>query len=304
MAQKSSDPDDQPNPSSSANKDLPDSGIVQTKFTSHTPTSAPTTQPSKPTNLKVSGENAAATSQPMTKSTSSGSNPSSKEAMAGPSPYGTRSRNRGQARPNYAEDKDVDVEMYDAYPEKKEDEPKKSSRQSIASTNGSGDVLKSTTSTSRKGAAPDDGKAGAGLHATVKDPHPATHTNLNIPPPAVTTSSSKKRKAPAQSTTSNANSHASTPAPSSTTTTTRRSIANATATNNTNANTHTAATNTSTSTAIAATTTPAVITTNTTQVRAGYKVTNMLSFERTGAIPKDGKLVADDGTVLQANGMN
>lgn len=28
----------------------------------------------------------------------------------------------------------------------------------------------------------------------------------------------------------------------------------------------------------------------------------MLSFERCGAIPKDGKMVADDGTVLRVNG--
>jgi hypothetical protein len=28
----------------------------------------------------------------------------------------------------------------------------------------------------------------------------------------------------------------------------------------------------------------------------------MLSFEGCGAIPKDGKMIADDGTVLEANG--
>lgn len=35
----------------------------------------------------------------------------------------------------------------------------------------------------------------------------------------------------------------------------------------------------------------------------GYATTNMLTFEDTRAIPRDGKLIADDGTVLSINGM-
>ncbi|KAI4868498.1 hypothetical protein F4820DRAFT_409518 [Hypoxylon rubiginosum] len=275
MAQRSSDPDDQPNPSSSSNKELPDSGSAQNKFTSHTSTPAPATQPSKPTNPKVSGENAA-DSHSMTKSSSPASNPPAKDAMSGPSPYGTRSRNRGQARPNYAEDKDVDVDMYDAYLEKKEEEPKKSSRQNGASTNGTSDASKATASASRKGAVPEDGKASSGSHATAKDSHSTTSTTSHNASATTTSTSSKKRKAPTQSAANNAHSHANTPAPaSSTSTATRRNGAHSTATTQT--------------------------VTTTTQNSMGYKPTNMLYFEKYGAMPKDGKMVADDGTVLQAN---
>ncbi|KAI1779999.1 hypothetical protein F4818DRAFT_161606 [Hypoxylon cercidicola] len=266
MAQRSSDPDDQPNSSSSSNKELVESGSAQNKFASHTSTPAPATQPAKPTNPKVSGENAA---DSMTKSTSPGSNPSAKDAMSGPSPYGTRSRNRGQARPNYAEDKDMDVDMYDAYQEKKEEEPKKSSRQNGASTNGTSDASKTTASATRKGAVPEDGKTSSGPHATTKDSHSTASTTSHNASATTTSTSSKKRKAPTQSAANNAHSHANTPAPaSSAVTATRRNGAQPVAT---------------------------------TQNNAGYKPTNMLYFEKCGATPKSGKMVADDGTVLQAN---
>ncbi|KAF3056298.1 E3 ubiquitin-protein ligase SNT2 [Daldinia childiae] len=261
MAQKSSDTDDQPNPSSSSTKDLTDSGSTH----NNTPTPA---QPPKLANNKVSVDNAAV-SQPMTKSTSSGSNPSGKEAMSGPSPYGTRSRNRGQARPNYAEDKDMDVDMYDAYADKKDEESKKSSRQVGAAANGTSDAPKGANSTSRKGAAPEDGKASNGSHNTVKDSHPTSSATTNGSSATASTTSSKKRKAPAQSVANNAHSNGSTPAPAGPNAT-KRGATHATAI-------------------------------TTTQNTAGYKVTNMLCFEKCGAIPKDGKMVADDGTVLEAN---
>ena len=38
--------------------------------------------------------------------------------------------------------------------------------------------------------------------------------------------------------------------------------------------------------------------------RNAYRETNLLSFETHGAIPKDGKLTADDGTVLALNGIS
>ncbi|KAI1482717.1 hypothetical protein F4774DRAFT_245997 [Daldinia eschscholtzii] len=264
MAQKSSDTDDQPNPSSSSTKDLTDTGSAH----NNTPTPA---QPPKPTNNKASGDNAAV-SQPMTKSTSSGSNPSGKEAMTGPSPYGTRSRNRGQARPNYAEDKDMDVDMYDAFVDKKDEESKKSSRHIGAATNGASDAPKGANSTSRKGAALEDGKASSnGSHTTTKDSHSTNNatTNGSSTTTSSSTTSSKKRKAPAQSVANHAHSNGSTPAPAGSNTT-KRGGTNATAVTTTH---------------------------NTT----GYKATNMLYFEKSGAIPKDGKMVADDGTVLEAN---
>lgn len=49
--------------------------------------------------------------------------------------YGTRSRNRG-GRINYAEDKDIDMDVYDYYDKKDQDVPKKSSRKSDVAANG------------------------------------------------------------------------------------------------------------------------------------------------------------------------
>ncbi|KAI3328401.1 hypothetical protein F4824DRAFT_411821 [Ustulina deusta] len=284
MAQKTSDSDDQPNPSSSSTKEFPGPAAAQKQSTSHTsspapaPPNAPTPTPrpssststTKPVDSKQSGENAAnANTQPMSKSNSAASSALSKDAMAGPSPYGTRSRNRGQARPNYAEDRDLDVEMEDAFPEKKEEEPKKGMRQANAATNGTGDANKTTASSTRKGAAADDSKS-ASSHGTSKDAHPTAPTTANATGPATSSGPSKKRKATTQATANNMHSQTNTPTPTPTTssavTGTRRGAAQAAA-----------------------------------HAGAGYKETNMLSFEKCGGIPKDGKMVADDGTVLEAN---
>ncbi|KAI3329185.1 hypothetical protein HD806DRAFT_519442 [Xylariaceae sp. AK1471] len=203
----------------------------------------------------------------MSKSNSAASSTLSKDAMAGPSPYGTRSRNRGQARPNYAEDKDADVEMEDAFPGK-EEEHKKGVRQTNTITNGTGDANRATTSNSRKGAAADDSKT-TNSHATSKDTNSTALATANATGPAPSLGPSKKRKAATQATTNNVHSQAGTPTPTSNTsaaTGTRRSAAQAAA--------HTG---------------------------AGYRETNMLSFEGCGAMPKDGKMVADDGTILKAN---
>ncbi|TGJ80044.1 hypothetical protein E0Z10_g8732 [Xylaria hypoxylon] len=285
MAQKTSDSDDPPNPSSSSTKEFPGPAAAQKQSTSHTSSPAPaapnahtptpqssfstTTTTTKPLDSKQSGENAVnANTQPMSKSNSAASNPSSKDAMAGPSPYGTRSRNRGQTRPNYAEDRDLDVEMEDAPPEKKEEEPKKGMRQANAATNGTGDANKTTTSSSRKGAAADDSRA-TSSHGTSKDAHSTAPATANATGPATSSGPSKKRKATTQATTNNVHSQASTPTPTPTTlvvTGTRRSAAQ-----------------------------PAA------HAGTGYRETNMLSFEKCGGIPKDGKMVADDGTVLEPN---
>ncbi|KAH8157728.1 hypothetical protein CIB48_g10515 [Xylaria polymorpha] len=297
MAQKTSDPDDQPNPSSSATKGSPGPAAAQKQSTSHTSSTAPapapaptptsTPQSSSATTIttttttttttnttttklldsKQPGENAAnANTQPMSKSNSAASNALSKDVMAGPSPYGTRSRNRGQARPNYAED--LDVEMEDAFPEKKEEEPKKGMRQANAATNGTGDANKATVSSSRKGAAADDSKT-TSSHTTSKDAHSTAPATANATGPTTSSSTSKKRKATTQATTNNVHSQTSTPTPTPSTslvTGTRRGAAHGAAHANT-----------------------------------GYRETNMLSFEKCGGIPKNGKMIADDGTVLEAN---
>ncbi|KAI0555342.1 hypothetical protein F4679DRAFT_578728 [Xylaria curta] len=297
MAQKTSDPDDQPNPSSSVTKGSPGPAAAQKQSTSHasspahapapTPTSTPqsssatttttisntntntNTTTTNPPGSKQSGENAAnANIQSMSKSNSAASTALSKDAMAGPSPYGTRSRNRGQTRPNYAEDRDLDVEMEDAFPEKKEEEPKKGGRQANAATNGTGDANKATASSSRKGVAADDSKT-ASSHSTGKDAQSTSSATANAIAPATSSSTSKKRKATTQATTNHVHSQTSTPTPTPSTslvTGTRRGAAQGAA-----------------------------------HASAGYGETNMLSFEKCGGIPKNGKMVADDGTVLEAN---
>ncbi|KAI0137015.1 SANT domain-containing protein [Xylariales sp. AK1849] len=261
-SQNASGADDPPNPASSATKDAHDSVSSHTKSVSHT--NSPATAQSA---LVDAPENAAG-SEPMTKSTSTGSDPSAKEAMSGPSPYGTRSRNRGQPRPNYAEDKDADTEMYDAYPDKKQEDPKKPPRQAVNATNGALDAPRASGSTSRKAASTEESK-GVNPHVASKDQisgsaAPAATTALT------TSTSSKKRKATTQSATNGTHSH-SAAAPTHTSTTaanTRRSTAHAVPAGHTG---------------------------------AGYRESNMLSFEDCGAKPRDGKMVADDGTVLQRN---
>lgn len=254
IASASTSVDDQPNPVS---KDMADSGISHNKSTSHNTTPA-TVQSAKATDVHDTPDNAA-DSQPMTKSTSSGSNPPSKDNMSGPSPYGTRSRNRGQARPNYAEDKDID--MYDAYPEKKEDEPKKStSRQ-----NGSADASRGS---SRKSAVNDESKTSNSHTGT------AASSNTAASSLASTSQSNKKRKAPAQCAT---NGTSTSTQGLSTIATTRRSAASTSAAGAGHVQGHHG------------------------HGQAGYKESNMLSFETSGAKPKNGKMVADDGTELQLN---
>jgi hypothetical protein len=77
-------------------------------------------------------------SGPMTNQSSLDS--TAKEAGADSAfPYGTRSRNRtGTSRINYAEDRDIDGDVYDYYHDKKDSDSKKTSRQSSAAVNGDG----------------------------------------------------------------------------------------------------------------------------------------------------------------------
>ncbi|KAL2757453.1 hypothetical protein ACRALDRAFT_1039744 [Sodiomyces alcalophilus JCM 7366] len=209
---------------------------------------------------------AQATSQPMSKTTSTGSNLSGKDATAETaSPYGTRSRYRtGSSRPNYAEDKDIDVDMYDIYPEKKEPEPKKSSRHANQSATSTHEHSRPNGS-SRKTASADDSKTHLSSHGS-KD---ATVANASGTSQNATHSSnapaSKKRKAAAAQSSSASASQSQTPAPAATTSggTSRRS-------------------------APTASQTPNVV-----------PETNMLSFS--DARLKDGALVADDGTSLRPN---
>lgn len=190
----------------------------------------------------------------------SSSSPPLKDATSAAAPYGTRSRNRaGVSRPNYAEDKEMDME-FEIQPPVKEDDARKAARSLDARPN----VVESTAV----------GAAGRKTAGTVPDPNntaqmipkdhiPGTSTfSANIPgvnpaPP------SKKRKA---------------------TTNPASSIPNG---NHSSGNVGTAATT-------GKSTLP--------QNSQTYKETFMLSFDNCGARLQNGKLVADDGTILGING--
>lgn len=178
------------------------------------------------------------------------------------------------------------MDMYDAFPEKKEDEPKKASRHGAAAANGAPEAPRVAGAGSRKVAPPaDDGRPSTSQPAS-KD-HQLTASGPTSAPSAAAAPavSSKKRKAAAQSGTSAAPSPAAATtgtaqgAPSSSTTT-RRS-------NATGANTAAV---------------PSVTTALTGSAGSGYKETNLLSFENCGARPTNGLMIADDGTILQRNG--
>ena len=207
-------------------------------------------------------------SQPMTKTSSSSSLPSAHGANAtetnGPSPYGTRSRNRtGNARPNYAEDHEVDVE-YDWSSTKKSQALGTSAAMGLAQVGESEKPIGVSTRRSSNAAL---GTA-AGKAAPTNTPRDhipgmssfslnADSSNAAAPPPP-----SKKRKAPGGS---HVSSNAS-PAFGYSTSNGHPRRATAAASSNT------------------------------------YRQTNMLSFENCQGYLKNGRLKADDGTTLSING--
>jgi hypothetical protein len=207
----------------------------------------------------------AAVSQPMTASTSSSSNPSVKDTGPGTaSPYGTRSRNRaGVSRPNYAEDRETEID-FEAQPALKEEDSRKIVRSSdLRSTS----ILECGVPINIIRRAPgnqtDYYSSG---QITSKDHIPGTSTFSANPAANVSTHPSKKRKATGQV------------APTSVT---------AQLPNNPQSSSSQVATR-------GASTLP--------QIASGFRESNMLSFENCAGRLTDGKLVADDGTVLGLNG--
>jgi len=203
----------------------------------------------------------------MEKSASAGSSGSSKDAAGGTaSPYGTRSRNRnGTSRINYAEDKDLDVEMFEMYPERRDDDSKKPTRQAAASSNAAaqGNTPRSINASSRK-PLPDEKITSSSQNGTKEPslaPTPGSVSGANSTTSAPT---SRKRKAASQA--SGAGGGSQTPAPT---------------------NGHSATLQKRL----------AVVS----QAEKGYGETNLLTFENCGARPKNGKMVADDGTILEVN---
>ncbi|OLN88561.1 E3 ubiquitin-protein ligase SNT2 [Colletotrichum chlorophyti] len=227
--------------------------------------SAAATQKTQLTELDAALRN---TSQHLAKSSPSGSDPSAKDAAAveAANPYGTRSRNRtGSSRPNYAEDRDIDVDMYDYYPEKKDQESKKSARHSNVSAATTQESAARSNGPTRKALPSDDTKATIPQNVA-KDAQPANSTSTSQTSASTNpTQPTKKRKATSHA--SSVTSQAQTSAAASS------SIAGTGASRKAASGPY----------------------------ASSYAETNMLSFENGGAVPRDGKLVADDGTVLAPN---
>lgn len=224
----------------------------------------------------------------MDKPASAGSQATSKDGAGGTaSPYGTRSRNRnGGARPNYAEDKDIDMDLFDNYSERRDDDSRKTiTRQASFSNNAAQTTPRSGNGTSRK-PLPDDTK-----HQSISQPSAAT-TNSSTPkdhhgqsqamPSAASgtavngsTNKSKKRKADAAA--ASGSQTPSAPSGANQTSVHRRQAGNGGG--NANGNNGSLGAR-----------------------EGGYAETNLLTFENCGARLKNGKMVADDGTVLEVNG--
>lgn len=211
-----------------------------------------------------------------------------KDAGDTASPYGTRSRNRnGSSRPNYAEDRDIDADLYDFYHEKKEGaDSKKSSRQASAAASvaaaANGDTPKAANS--RK-AGTDESRGGQSQNGT-KDGHAA---GASAAPTSTqhsgTSGSSRKRKAGGHSGGSSGQAAASNGSSK------KKAAAEAAAAS--------AAASASASTTATAAATP---TASGTPAGISWPDTNMLTFEKCRSRPVDGAMLADDGTVLRPNG--
>lgn len=134
-------------------------------------------------------------SQPMTKSDSLSSNPSANDAATGSTasavPYGTRSRNRtGNSRPNYAEDREIDLEL-EVAPSAHQSTARKTKTAEPSAATDAGRSIPA----SRKGLG-SDGEQNLLVQSHYKEPIPGTSTfSAN---PAVASNppnGSKKRKA-------------------------------------------------------------------------------------------------------------
>src|ERR1700712_5257439 len=112
-----------PSPTTTPADDMPPSKASSKASSTRTSTPAAVALDLRPfaqtTNGAPSSTEQPLQSQPMTATTSNSSHTSAKETKepkdaAAAAPYGTRSRNRAGARPNYAEDVEMDFEMSQA----------------------------------------------------------------------------------------------------------------------------------------------------------------------------------------------
>ena len=208
-------------------------------------------------------------SQPMTATSSSSSMPSDQPVnnsmdATGASPYGTRSRNRtGNPRPNYAEDREVEME----YEWSSTKRPHAGPGSSIPNTAPSGDSDKPSAANARRSsttapiAPPTNHKAA--LPTVQKDHLPGMSSfSVNPEPSTAPPAPSRKRKAPGNGPTTSHTSSAVTQTPA------------------TGVSRRTAGVPSS----------------------KASRETNLMTFETCRGYLKNGKLKADDGTVLAVNG--
>ncbi|KAK4244810.1 hypothetical protein C7999DRAFT_34848 [Corynascus novoguineensis] len=220
----------------------------------------------------------------------------SSAAGSQPSPYGTRSRNRtGAARPNYAEDKDLDLDIFDAYPQRKEDDPKKS-----GSTKQQGASSTPTPANSSQTGAPRSGNGSS------RKPLPDEGRQQNG---IKDQQNQSQRQSPAAALSSSIVNGTTT----TTTTTTTTSTANGSSKGKKRKVADTASTASGSQTPLGPN---GSLSSSVLQKRlgtagqgsgdgtpsvAGYGETNLLTFDNCKARPKNGKMIADDGTVLEVN---
>lgn len=165
--------------------------------------------------------------------------------------YGTRSRNRVVARPNYAEDRDVDPDLETTANSSKNNAPKR-----MSSLNQNENYTSTPASVHDKAPAVSTRRAQTAANSTAKEAIPGTST-FSANPNAVV--GSKKRKQPGSNQTVQASA-----APNGTTSS-KSFVASASQSDRS-------------------------------------RISNMMTFDKSDGYLKNGKLKADDGTVLSANG--
>ncbi|CAP69373.1 uncharacterized protein PODANS_1_10370 [Podospora anserina S mat+] len=283
-------------------------GPVSSTSTDHPP---PPTMSNLPNSSRSSSSTASTTKsespQPMEKSSASAA---AKDAGEKASPYGTRSRNRtGAARPNYAEDRDIDMELFE-HTNKKDTDSKKapsskqqhleppipqeagatsSSSQAPPAANAGQTAPRSGNASSRK-PLPDESRQTTATTNGTKDSHPTpsstTSTNTANKTNGNSTSNSHKGKKRKATSAAAPAADASTPSGSQT-----PSGTNGASTSLLAAAVHQRLAGTASRSMDGGSATPGA---------PGYGETNMLTFENCKSRPtKDGKMIADDGTVLQ-----
>ncbi|KAK4188402.1 hypothetical protein QBC35DRAFT_207505 [Podospora australis] len=284
------------------------------------PTPAPTPLSSSSTTIKSESP------QPMEKPSTANSQTASKDAAAAAnekaSPYGTRSRNRtGAARPNYAEDRDIDMDLFEHGSHQKSEDSKKagsarqqaaaaaaaSSSSSSSSSSAMTPALSATTANAAHATAPRSGNGSSRKplpdearhsaanqhHGNAKDSHQNHHqSHSSTPTPAAKTNGTAASSGPAKSKKRKATSSAAaTPA--------AEAAPTASGSQTPLPNGGSSGLSSAVSRLAGAAQRASDSRNDSPSSCLGYSETNMLTFENSKSQLQNGKMVADDGTVLQ-----